>query len=149
MSPRFRRIAFVTLFIFGLSSPLLASAAFQRWCSPAPTEIARVTSPDSRYDAVLVNRKPAIALMKVATEMYVVPRGGKIAPADDPIMIATHAEDVRGSWRDDHLLEIRYSRARVDGFSAVWPTRSASVPSVEIRLVPPAAGSSFAPGDAS
>ena len=144
-----RRVIFLTLFVIGLASPLIAQSAFLRWGWAGAIEVGRITSPDWRYDAVIVHRNPTFASTRASTEVYVVPHGGKITTVDDRIMAATRAEEVRGVWRDDHLLEIRYSRARIDGFTAVWPTRSASAPSVEIRLIPPAAGSSFVPGEAS
>lgn len=147
MSSSARRLSFAILFIAGITSPLIAHAVTLRWFAPAVNEVERVTSPDSRHDAVIVRRQPALNFLRASTEVYVVSHGGKIARGDDPVLFATKAEGVQSVWIDDRLLEIRYSQARVDGFTAIWPSRSNLTPSVEIRLTPPAAGSSFAPGD--
>jgi len=147
MSSSARRLSFAILFLIGMASPLIAHAVTLRWLAPAVDEVERVTSPDSRHDVVIVRRQPALNFLRASTEVYVVSHGSKIARGDDPVLLATKAEGVQSAWIDDRLLEIRYSQARVDGFTAIWPSRSNRTPNVEIRLIPPAAGFSFAPED--
>ncbi len=149
MPTTLRRIAFACLFLAGLASPLTMSFGIRHYASMPPSEIARVTSPDRRFDAVVLKRQPPLKLMRVATEVYVVARGKTVGSKDSPIMIATRAQGVQGAWHGDRLLEIHYSSARVDGFTAMWPPRTKTTPQVEIRLIPPTGGFSFAPDDAS
>jgi hypothetical protein len=145
---RLRRLVFALLFVVGLASPLVLSFGI-RHAAPAATELARVTSPELRYDAVILKRLPRWQLKRPSTEVYIVARGRKVGPADSPIMTATRAQGVQTAWRGDRLLEVHYSSARVNGFTAMWPPRTKTIPEVEIRLSPPAGGSSFPPYDVS
>jgi hypothetical protein len=135
MSSSARRLSFAILFVAGMTSPLIARAVMVRF-APATNEMQRVTSPDWRHDAVVVRRQPALSFLRASTEVYVVPRGSKIARGAQPVMLASKAEGVQSVWRDDRLLEIRYSQARVERFTAVWPSSTKQAPSVEIRLTP-------------
>jgi hypothetical protein len=82
--------------------------------------------------------------MRASVEVYVVPRGGQVAPSADPVLLATRAVGVQSTWKDDRLLEIHYSRGRVEGFTAIWPSIANNPPMVEIRLSPLTTGFSFA-----
>jgi hypothetical protein len=142
-----RRLSFAILFAAGIASPLLISAAARRWFPSPAIEMARVASPDLRHEAVIVRRQPNLPLLRPSIEVYIVRRGGKISAGDDPVLLATKTDGLRSAWKNNHLLEISYSHARVDGFTAVWPAQTVNPPSVEIQLAPPATGLSFTADD--
>jgi hypothetical protein len=146
MSPTIRRLSFAILFIAGLTSPFFAQSATRSLLPPTAQEVARIASPDRQHEAVIVRTVPKFPYQRPSTEVYVVARGGKITPTDDPVLLASKADGVQSAWKNNHLLEIRYTKARVDGFTAIWPTKS-DTPTVEIRLTAPASGLSFAPED--
>jgi hypothetical protein len=144
MPSHLRRLNFAILFALGIASPFLGRALAVFAMPARQQEVARVTSPDSRHDAVTIRYQPLLPYMRASVEVYVVPRGGQVAPSADPVLLATRAVGVQSTWKDDRLLEIHYSRARVEGFTAIWPSIANNPPMVEIRLSPLTTGFSFA-----
>jgi hypothetical protein len=146
MSSHLRRLSFAILFVLGATSPLIGQAVENAIVSLRQQEVGRITSPDLCHDAVTILTRPLLPYMRSSVEVYLVPRGGPVTRAAEPVLLATKAEGVESTWKDNRLLEIRYLRARVEGFTAVWSPFVKS-PRVEIRLSPPAAGPSFESGD--
>jgi hypothetical protein len=85
------------------------------------TEEIRVTSPDGRFDAVLVNESYGGALGGIDWYLYVV-RKGRAAPVD-PDKALFWADSLRGekvAWREAHLIELQYDRAEILKLRNLW-----------------------------
>jgi hypothetical protein len=118
------------------------------------TEIRRVTSPDSRVDAVLVEGS-AGATTGFSYEVYVLPKGGGVVSKegallskDDPVLRISYVgalENLGIEWTRPKLLAISYKSAWIHHFTNRWSWSDGKGSSyvVELRLVPPA-GNEFA-----
>jgi hypothetical protein len=108
-------------------------------------EKARQTDPSGRLDSVLIMLSYGGAAGG-GVNWYVsfVPKGQPASVAKQAVFLATSARDISLSWRQSHLLEIRYKRAQILQFTNLWDTNelgtkwfSAEEPDeIEIRLVP-------------
>jgi hypothetical protein len=112
-------------------------------CGKPPTrEIARIQSPDAVVDAVLAERAVG-ATVATPSEVYIVPHGGKIEGG--PLLRADNMRDLKLTWKQPRLLEVRYSKGRVFSFTNFW--ESADVQNwkyvVELRLLPASDGYSL------
>ena len=103
--------------------------------------MSRVTSPDSRVDAVLVcygNGNTTAESVRV----FVVPAHGRTDSAST--LLCDKYEEVKLSWSAPRRLVFSYKKARIFEFSNFW--QSGDVDNfnylVEIRLAPPSASSS-------
>jgi len=83
--------------------------------------MARVTSPDGAFDAVLVLESYSGAVGGMDWIVYIV-RNGKAAPTG-PGKAFFEASEMEGGkliWKYPHLLEIQYDRAEIEKFRNVW-----------------------------
>ena len=118
------------------------------------SELARVTSPNGRLDAVLIMDiyGPA-AGGGVNSNVYIVPKGARVniksareVFSADPM---SHAGLV---WTRDHLLEIHYDVAIIHEFRNTWDLSEVETEDqqkgyyeVELRLMPQSEGSALRP----
>lgn len=118
------------LCVFGLMSILAGCGR----TSTDGKEIARVTSPDGRVDAIVIEVRTG-ATVPTPTELYISPKGAKPI-LDDLVLRGDHFENVSVRWESDKLLELSYSAARIYRFSNFWRSRSIddSAYLVEIKL---------------
>ena len=105
--------------------------------NPHGTEAMRVTSPDGKLDAVLVEDSSGGALGGVFWSVYVVPKG-YAAPRDVMKRLFFADELTRGAiaWTKPYLIEIRYDKASIMQFRNVSTTSENGLEYVELRLVP-------------
>lgn len=101
------------------------------------TEWVRVTSPDGKLDAVLVQDSSGGALGGVFWFLYVVPKG-KAVPKDTTKQLFFADELTRGTiiWSKAHLIEIHYDKASIMHFRNISTTNENGVEYAELRLVP-------------
>ena len=109
------------------------------------TERSRVTDPSGRLDAVILRELyGGAAGGGINWYACIVQKGHPALAAKEAVFMATSASDVKLSWRQPHLLEIRYQKAMVLAFENLWSTNrlgtkwfSSEEPYwIEIRLGP-------------
>jgi hypothetical protein len=100
-------------------------------------EEARATSPDQRFDAVVLRESYGGAAGGIEWFVFIVPKGetpifgwGRFY---NFILEAASVSGLRLSWHDSRLLEIGYDRASIEYFRNVEFT-GRSTPLIEIRL---------------
>lgn len=100
-------------------------------------ESIRVTSPDGRLDAVLVEDSSGGALGGVFWYLYVVPKA-KTVPSDTTkqLFVADELTKVSVVWENAHLIEIHYDKASIMHFRNISTRYENGVEYVELRLVP-------------
>jgi len=85
------------------------------------SEEMRVTSPDDRFDAVLVRDSYGGALGGIEWYAYIV-RKGRSAPSDSDKAVFW-AESLRGEnilWKRPHLVELQYDHALIVKLRNLW-----------------------------
>jgi hypothetical protein len=115
------------------------------------SEVARVTSPDGRFDAVMTREPIGGVLGGVYWNVFIVPKDAP-APKDDDNTIL-HAAVLRGEkliWKQNHLLEIHYDIANIEQFRNLWGSNEVQGHGwrkgdylAEVRLVPSSPDFSF------
>jgi hypothetical protein len=108
-------------------------------------EEGRVTSPDGRFDAVVTREaSPGGVLGGLYWNVFVVPKSDA-APKEDKHSLLT-ASVLRGEklvWEQNHLLEVHYDIAEIEGFRNIWGSYEVQDRGwrkgdylVEVRLMP-------------
>jgi hypothetical protein len=100
---------------------LLASCGFDP-ASDKVSELARVTSPNGQFDAVLIQDiyGPA-AGGGVDSNVYIVQKGAPVhVKAGSEVFSADPMSCGQLVWRRDHLLEIHYNMAYIHTFRNTW-----------------------------
>ena len=108
-------------------------------------EKARVTSPDGRFDAVMtIETVGGVLGGGVYWNVFVVPKGDAV-PKDDKNSVL-NASVLRGEklvWKQNHLLEVHYNIADIQGFRNLWGSNEVQDRGwrkgdylAEVRLVP-------------
>jgi hypothetical protein len=123
----------------GILGDTLVTRAFMAARSGDGTEAMRVTSPDGKLDAVLVEDNVGGALGGIFWYVYVVPKG-KVAPSDATKRLFFADELTKGAivWNKPHLIEIHYDKASIMQFRNISTTSENGLEYVEMRLVPAA-----------
>ena len=113
----------------------------------ATAEQLRVTSPDRRFDALIMQGKDPDT-QGPAWGVYIVSRGAKVEEGGLLSRMFTQPErilqasSIRGAnlvWQDPHLLEVDYEGADINDFRNLWvPSSSRGAFVVEITLHPSA-----------
>ncbi len=104
---------------------------------PCPTrEIMRVRSPDGLVEAVLQSRDCG-PTTPVDYRVFIVKAGNK-GPGHGLVFWADHAQGLRLEWREDKLLEIKYTQARIFRFTNIWRSEDIAPGEyiVEVRETP-------------
>jgi hypothetical protein len=137
----------IVMFIAGVIAGSVVPMAVRRVAAKAvfpenQHEIQRVTSPDSRVDAV-AEQSDCGAPCSAQYSISIVPKG---APASNELrrqlLVADDATKLQIRWQEPQLLVIEYDRARIDRFqNVVYPlSKEGNVESwnyaVEGRLEP-------------
>ena len=120
-----------------LLSFLIAVLALVSGCASESEEVWRVTSPDSRVDAVFVQVGGGGATVGYAYKLFIVPRGAQ-PDSTDQLLLADKIGDVKAVWSKPRKLEIRYDRARIFSFVNSWQSKDVDNFKyvVEVQLVP-------------
>lgn len=129
----------VGLFLmYVLPSLLFAVVIFSQ--RTASVEAQRVSSPDSRLDAVVVKREPGFSIEPDTYRLYLTRAGSRAL--GDPFLEATNLEGLRVHWAEPKLLELSYSKACITAFRNQWSSTKVENGNyvVEIRLKPPEGG---------
>ena len=131
----------IVAFLLGLSLCFIGPPLLDELLSPVTkghfTERVRVTSPDGRLDAVLIEEEWGGAVGGFFWDVYVLPRG-KTAPRDSKKSLFS-ADELTGEqivWNKPHLIEIHYSKARIMHFRNISTVNENGSEYVELRLVP-------------
>ena len=132
----------------GTTIPLCAGLAicFLAGCRRVTrVEEARVTSPDSQLDAVVIRESYGGALGGFEWNVFIVPKGNE-TPTDNrrAVFQAPTLTAEKLVWNQAHLLEIHYDVAHIERFRNLWGlwevrdvgSRGERDYEVEIRLVP-------------
>ena len=86
-------------------------------------EINRITSPDGKVDAILVETD-AGATTSYGYNVYIVPKGGNFE-VGYAAFIADHIKNLEIEWIKPKLLNISYDEARIFKFANIWQSRDA------------------------
>lgn len=140
-----------------IATSLVLSVFFLSACQGQDrlTECRRVTSPNGRFDAVLVTDMygPA-AGGGVDSNVYIVPKGAPVhVKSGSEVFSADPMSCGELVWRRDHLLEIHYNIAYIHHFRNTWGlyevenvgSRGERDYEVEIRLMPASDSSALQP----
>jgi hypothetical protein len=140
--PRLNRFVTALLgFALGISVGLLIPTLVTKVLTAARSgdffEAVRVTSPDGKLDAVLIEDNSGGTLGGIFWCLYVVPKG-EGAPKDDTKRLFYADELTMGAvvWKKAHLIEIHYDKASIMHFRNVSTTSENGLEYVELRLVP-------------
>jgi len=100
-------------------------------------EAMRITSPDCKLDAVLLEDASGGALGGVFWSVYVLPKGSAV-PKDASKRLFLADELTKGAiaWSKPHLLEIQYDKASIMQFRNISTKSETGFEYVELRLVP-------------
>jgi hypothetical protein len=107
-------------------------------------EETRITSPDSRFDAVITREAIGSSLGGVYWSVFIIPKGGAV-PKDDKksILYAATLRGEKPNWKRDHLLEVHYDIAHIEEFRNLWGLNEVESRGwrtgdylIEVRLVP-------------
>jgi hypothetical protein len=127
----------------------LTPVVFIFGCSPEPfipfkwiyKEVKRIGSPDSKVEAVIITGD-AGATTSEETFVAIVRTGQKIdtnsVDRSETVFAGDLLKEFGVSWKEDHLLIIKYDQARIDGYKNhyhVYGDAKETYP-VEIRLEP-------------
>lgn len=103
---------------------------------PERREMQRVTSPDKRVDAVLVQRGTG-ATTATPMELYLV-SSGLDWRKESPLLRGDKFDGFKIIWKHSRFLEIHYKKGRIFTFTSFW--NSSQIQQfqyiVELRLVP-------------
>ncbi len=87
-------------------------------------ENARITSPDSLVDAVIMYNYGPLTINELVTNIYIVPEGEKVDDYDHYNFLAVNVESLSVKWSTAKILEIHYRRAVIMNFRNVWSLKS-------------------------
>lgn len=120
----------------------------------ASSSESRVTSPDHRFDAVMVMQDYGGAMGGFEYHVYIVRRGAPVRKGARSVFEASDLSGENLVWESGHLLELEYNEAEIESFRNLW--RSDEVENVgsygendyyvEIRLAPSSEYSLLNPG---
>jgi hypothetical protein len=122
--PKIRTIVGATaLFVLGFLCYPSMSHLLRRLPGPKVDrrELVRSTSPDGKFDAVLVADYWGGAVGGIDWFVYIVKKGGT-AP-NDANKALFWSDSMRGGkirWKQAHLVEIDYDRAQINRFRNMW-----------------------------
>lgn len=106
---------------------------------PPGRETARVTSPDSAVDAVVIVNS-VDATTAFVHRVYVVPRGAAVPTAarEGEVFRADYVTNLGLRWPRSGMLELAYDTARIFQFTNFWNSRAVDdfAYVVEVRLAP-------------
>ncbi len=105
-------------------------------CDPvAREEMARLSSPDFRVDAILI-RANAGATTSFVFEVYIV-QTGDVPTEDDLLFRGDKMEGLKLRWVQSKLLTIQYEQGQIFHFSNFWSSQDVQnfKYRVEIRLI--------------
>lgn len=105
-------------------------------------EEARATSPDQKFDAVILRESYGGAAGGIEWFVFVVPKGRTPtfgwSRFQNFVLEAASVSGLKLSWQDSRLLEIEYDHASIEYFRNVEVTGGRTEPVIEIRLTTPA-----------
>ena len=141
-TPKFNRFATAVIgFVMGISIGTfghgLVTMISKTTTRGLGAEAMRVTSPDGKLDAVLVDDNSGGVLGGIFWYLYVVPRG-KPVPNDTAKRLFFADELTKGAivWNKAHLIEIHYDKASIMHFRNISTTYENGLEDVELRLAP-------------
>jgi hypothetical protein len=116
--------------------PILLLVIVLAACSADSEELLRVTSPDSKVDAVLI-RTGGPTTVGFSFKLFVVPRGVHPSKSGE-LLLADRVKNLTAVWQSPKRLELRYDEARIYSFSNFWHSKDIDDFKyiVELRLVP-------------
>ncbi|MEK8018109.1 MAG: hypothetical protein VSS75_014640 [Candidatus Parabeggiatoa sp.] len=88
----------------------------------AREEMARISSPDFRVDAILI-RANAGATTSFVFEVYIV-QSGDVPTEDDLLFRGDKMEGLKLRWVQSKLLTIQYEQGRIFHFSNFWSSQN-------------------------
>lgn len=105
-------------------------------CGTDYEELWRVSSPDSRVDAVLV-RTGGPATVGFSYRLFIVPKAASPGKSGE-VLLADQVRNLAAFWRPPRTLELRYDEARIFSFSNFWHSKDVDNFNyvVELWLVP-------------
>jgi hypothetical protein len=130
-------LAVISATVFGFAVCFFWPALANKLLTYDRTEEARATSPDQRFDAVVLRESYGGAAGGIEWFVFIVPKGKSPtfgwSRFNSFILEAATVSGLRLSWRGASLLEIGYERASIEYFRNTEFTGRAD-PIIEIRL---------------
>jgi hypothetical protein len=121
----------------GLLSFLTVILMVSSACSTDSEELWRVTSPDSRVDAVFIRLGGGGPTVGFSYKLFIVPHGEKPTKGGE-VLSVDKIGNVTAVWSKPKKLEIRYDQARIFSFVNFWQRKEVDnfAYVVELQLVP-------------
>jgi len=116
---------------------LIISCVFRfSGCDAIKTEKMRLRSPDSRFEAVMIETD-GNATVSVTFNLYIVPVGNAVKD-EDRVLFAKSFSGYKIRWVNSKFLEIEYKTGRIYHFQNIWRLiKKDEFPyEIELRLVP-------------
>lgn len=125
------------LMIIFVALPIISFIGCVEPTDPTIEELARISSPDSTVDAVLL-RKNFHATVPFIYEAYIVKANNKAGDEKDLILKSDHMNNIQLKWKEPRFLEISYSSGRIWHFQNFWQSKEVENFNylVETRLKP-------------
>ena len=86
-------------------------------------EIARITSPDDKVDAVLYRNGGAGAVSSTVYNLIIVKKGGDFSKDNSVLFQADHVDSLKIEWEKADIFKIKYREARIYKFCNFWQHR--------------------------
>ena len=137
--PRLNRLGSGVLgFVLGLCVVILGDHLLNTLSTSARdyVERMRVSSPDHKLDAVLVEDTSGGAVGGSAWMLYIVPSGKSVLHETKSLFLADSLSKASIAWNKPHLVEIHYDKASIMQFTNISTTSENGLEYVELRLVP-------------
>jgi hypothetical protein len=117
-------------------SLLLLFAIALAACSTDSEELWRITSSDSKVDAVLI-RTGGPATVGFSYKLFIAPRGAKPDKRGE-LLLADRVKNLTAVWQKPRKLELHYDEAWIYSFSNFWHSKDVDDFKyvVELQLVP-------------
>jgi hypothetical protein len=137
-------LAFTLGFSLGAVSPSVIREVIPPYYPRDWVETDRVTSPDGRFDAVMVRQSVGDPKLGFEWSLQIVPRAQRPQlKIDNPLFLGVRFDQGQLVWKKPHLVEIHYRSTRIKSFRNIWSLdevqkigENAADYFVEIRLCP-------------
>jgi hypothetical protein len=106
-------------FIFLLFACSLSGPTDEARIKNESKEIKRITSPDQKVDAVLLERNGG-ATSSITNHVFLVPKGKAVEGLQYAILTADNFLDLDISWQANQTLMVGYDKARIFKFYNSW-----------------------------
>ena len=114
-------LAFTLGLSLGAASPSMLREVIPPYYSRDWVETDRVTSPDGRFDAVMVRQSVGDPKLGFEWTLQIVSKGQRPQlKIDNPLFLGIRFDQGQLVWKKPHLVELHYRSARIKSFRNFW-----------------------------